>query len=124
MKAKILSTALLITASLSSSVLFAAPQDPSKSTNVKSTLISNCKEAATTQGKLASADADKFCKCQVEAEGRVTESQKWEIISLQNQKKDPSTLAFVQQNKKTFETCLGPQLISKLQSAAQAAAQK
>jgi hypothetical protein len=122
MKAQMLSSALLAAVALSSASLFAAPQDPSKSTNVKATLISNCKEAATTQGKLATADADKFCRCQVDAEGRVTEAQKWEIVSTQNQKKDPNSLPFIQQNKKAFEGCLGPQLISKLQSAAKAAA--
>lgn len=120
MKSQILTTALCTALSLFSVASFAA-QDASKSTNVKAALISNCKEAATTQGKLAAADADKFCRCQIDAEGRLTTAQKWEIASTINQKKDPSSLAFVQQSNKSLESCLGPQLITKLQNAAKAA---
>ncbi|WP_343596659.1 hypothetical protein [Acinetobacter sp.] len=93
-----------------------AAQDPSKSTNVRGTLISNCKEGASKGGKLTAAEADKFCTCQVDAEGRLTKAQEWQIISTVNQKKSPSTLGFVQQQNKAIQTCFGPQLTAKLKT--------
>lgn len=93
-----------------------AAQDPSKSTNVRGTLISNCKEGAGKGGKLTAAEADKFCTCQVDAEGRLTKAQEWQIISTVNQKKSPSTLGFVQQQNKAIQTCFGPQLTAKLKT--------
>ncbi|MEB3753501.1 hypothetical protein [Acinetobacter sp. MD2(2019)] len=93
-----------------------AAQDPSKSADVRGTLISNCKEGASKGGKLTAAEADKFCTCQVDAEGRLTKAQEWQIVSTVNQKKSPSTLPFVQQQNKAIQTCFGPQLTTKLKS--------
>ncbi|MBF7686954.1 hypothetical protein [Acinetobacter rathckeae] len=93
-----------------------AAQDPSKSTNVRGTLISNCKESASKGNKLTSAEADKFCTCQVDAEGKITKAQEWQIISTVNQKKSPSTLPFIQQQNAAIQNCFGPQLTSKLKT--------
>lgn len=93
-----------------------AMSDPSKSTDVRSTLISNCKESASKAGKLTSAEADKFCSCQVDAEGRLTKAQEWQIISTVNQKKSPSSLPFIQQQNASIQKCFGPQLTSKLKA--------
>ncbi len=57
----------------------------------------------------------KFCSCNVEAQGKVTEAQKWEIQSAINSKKSPSTLAFVQQQNKDLKVCLGAPLVSILE---------
>lgn len=98
-----------------------AAQDPSKSTNVRGTLIGNCKESAGKGGKLTAAEADKFCTCQVDAEGRLTKAQEWQIISTVNQKKSPSSLPFIQQQNKAIQSCFGPQLTSKLKSLSEEA---
>ena len=46
-----------------------------KSTNVKGALINVCKDQTAKGGKLSSAEVSKFCSCQVEAQGKVTEAQ-------------------------------------------------
>ena len=87
-----------------------------KSTNVKSALINVCKEQTTKGGKLSAAEVSKFCGCQIDAQGKVTEAQKWEIQSAINQKKSPATLAFVQKQNKDLQACFGPQLTGKLKT--------
>ncbi|MEO9280096.1 MULTISPECIES: hypothetical protein [Acinetobacter] len=86
-----------------------------KSTNVKGALINVCKDQTAKGGKLSSAEVSKFCSCQVDAQGKVTEAQKWEIQSAINAKKSPSSLAFVQQQNRDLKACLGPQLTTKLE---------
>ena len=86
-----------------------------KSTNVKGALINVCKDQTAKGGKLSSAEVSKFCSCQVEAQGKVTEAQKWEIQSAINAKKSPSSLAFVQQQNRDLKACFGPQLTTKLE---------
>ncbi|SDC05423.1 hypothetical protein [Acinetobacter boissieri] len=117
---KFLQSKLVLSTILASMGLVAtathAAQDPSKSTNVRSTLISNCKESATKAGKLSSTEADKFCSCQVDAEGKITKAQEWQIISTVNQKKSPSSLPFIQQQNAAVQTCFGPQLTTKLKA--------
>ncbi|WP_269914103.1 hypothetical protein [Acinetobacter sp. HY1485] len=93
-----------------------AMSDPSKSADVRGTLISNCKESASKAGKLTSSEADKFCACQVDAEGRLTKAQEWQIISTVNQKKSPSSLPFIQQQNAAIQKCFGPQLTTKLKT--------
>ncbi|WP_010115815.1 hypothetical protein [Acinetobacter sp. P8-3-8] len=96
-------------------------QQAYKSTNVKSALVNVCKTETAKGGKLSSAEVSKFCSCQIDAQGKVTEAQKWEIQSAINQKKNPSSLAFVQQQNASLKTCFGPQLTSKLETLTQAA---
>ena len=109
----ILSTLLSVTAFAATTVQ--AAENPAKSTNVKAALISACKEQTAKAGKLTSSEVSKFCSCNVEAQGKVTEAQKWEIQSAINSKKSPSTLAFVQQQNKDLKVCLGAPLVSKLE---------
>ena len=87
-----------------------------KSTNVKSALVNVCKDQTAKGGKLTSAEVSKFCSCQIDAQGKVTEAQKWEIQSTINQKKSPGTLAFVQKQNKDLQACFGPQLTGKLKT--------
>ncbi|APU48262.1 hypothetical protein DIZ70_01935 [Acinetobacter junii] len=86
-----------------------------KSTNVKSALVNVCKDQTAKGGKLTSAEVSKFCSCQIDAQGKVTEAQKWEIQSAINAKKSPSSLAFVQQQNKDLQACLGAPLVTKLE---------
>ena len=92
-----------------------------KSTNVKSALVNVCKDQTAKGGKLTSAEVSKFCSCNIEAQGKVTEAQKWEIQSAINAKKSPSSLAFVQQQNKDLQACLGAPLVTKLEKLTQEA---
>lgn len=91
-------------------------QEAYKSTNVKSALINVCKDETGKSKKLSAAEVSKYCTCAVEADGKLTNAQKWEIQSTINQKKSPATLTFVQKQNKDLQTCFGPQLTSKLKS--------
>ena len=91
-------------------------QEAYKSTNVKSALINVCKDETGKSKKLSSAEVSKYCTCAVEADGKLTNAQKWEIQSTVNQKKSPATLAFVQKQNKDLQACFGPQLTGKLKS--------
>ena len=91
-------------------------QEAYKSTNVKSALINVCKDETGKSKKLSSAEVSKYCTCAVEADGKLTNAQKWEIQSTINQKKSPATLAFVQKQNKDLQACFGPQLTGKLKS--------
>jgi hypothetical protein len=66
--------------------------------------------------KLTSAEVSKYCGCAIEADGKLTNAQKWEIQSTINQKKSPGTLAFVQKQNKDLQACFGPQLTGKLKT--------
>ena len=87
-----------------------------KSTNVKSALINVCKDETGKSKKLTAAEVSKYCSCAIEADGKLTNAQKWEIQSTINQKKSPATLAFVQKQNKDLQTCFGPQLTGKLKT--------
>ncbi|MGA9699010.1 hypothetical protein [Acinetobacter sp. ANC 3781] len=91
-------------------------QEAYKSTNVKSALINVCKDETGKSKKLSAAEVSKYCTCAVEADGKLTNAQKWEIQSTVNQKKSPATLAFVQKQNKDLQACFGPQLTGKLKS--------
>ncbi|ALD01421.1 MAG: hypothetical protein VB979_02755 [Acinetobacter sp.] len=91
-------------------------QEAYKSTNVKSALINVCKDETGKSKKLSAAEVSKYCTCAVEADGKLTNSQKWEIQSSVNQKKSPATLAFVQKQNKDLQACFGPQLTGKLKT--------
>lgn len=91
-------------------------QQAYKSTNVKSALINVCKEETAKGNKLSATEVSKYCTCAIEADGKLTNAQKWEIQSAINQKKSPSTLAIVKKQNADLQACFGPQLTSKLQS--------
>ncbi len=120
LKSNIILSTLVSTVALMATASNAAEtnklQEAYKSTNVKSALINVCKEETGKGKKLSSAEVSKYCSCAVEADGRLTNAQKWEIQSTINQKKSPATLAFVQKQNKDLQACFGPQLTGKLKS--------
>ncbi|MDH1489073.1 hypothetical protein N5E66_13060 [Acinetobacter johnsonii] len=120
LKSNILLSTLVSAAALFATASNAAEsnklQEAYKSSNVKSALINVCKEETGKSKKLSAAEVSKYCTCAVEADGKLTNAQKWEIQSAINQKKSPSTLAFVQKQNKDLQTCFGPQLTGKLKS--------
>ena len=83
---------------------------------VKAALINVCKEETGKGKQLTSSEVSKYCTCAVEADGKLTNAQKWEIQSTINQKKSPATLAFVQKQNKDLQACFGPQLTGKLKT--------
>ena len=91
-------------------------QEAYKSTNVKAALINVCKDETGKSKKLTAAEVSKYCTCAVEADGRLTNAQKWEMQSAINQKKSPASLAFVQKQNQDLQACFGPQLTGKLKS--------
>lgn len=91
-------------------------QQAYKSTNVKSALINVCKEETAKSKKLSAAEVSKYCSCAIDADGKLTNAQKWEIQSTINQKKSPATLGFVQNQNKDLQACFGPQLTGKLKT--------
>ncbi|MFW1859860.1 hypothetical protein [Acinetobacter defluvii] len=98
-----------------------ALQQAYKSSNVKSALIGVCKTETAKGGKLTSAEVSKYCTCAIESDGKLTNDQKWQIQSAINQKKSPSTLAFVQKQNQELQSCFGPQLTGKLKTLTEAA---
>lgn len=92
-----------------------------KSSNVKSSLVSLCKEETGKSGKLNASEVSKYCTCAIDSDGKLTNNQKWEIQSSINQKKNPSSLAFVQKQNQELKACFGPQLTKKLETLTQQA---
>jgi hypothetical protein len=115
---------IMLSIAVSTTALFASVahadndklQQAYKSTNVKSALINVCKEETGKGKKLSAAEVSKYCTCAVEADGRLTNAQKWDIQSAINQKKSPASLAFVQKQNKDLQACFGPQLTGKLKT--------
>jgi len=120
---KNLKSNIMVSAIMSVAALFATTthanndklQQAYKSTNVKAALINVCKEETAKGKKLTTAEVSKYCTCAVEADGKLTNAQKWEIQSAINQKKSPATLTFVQKQNKDLQTCFGAPLVSKLE---------
>ncbi|MFW1754249.1 hypothetical protein GFH30_08835 [Acinetobacter wanghuae] len=126
---KNLKSNIILSALVSAAALFASTahadneklQQAYKSSNVKAGLINVCKSETGKGNKLTAAEVSKYCTCAVEADGRLTNAQKWEIQSTINQKKSPATLAFVQKQNKDLQACFGPQLTGKLKTLTEAA---
>lgn len=119
LKTRFFAPALVAASACMTTTVFASEADLQqayKSTNVKAALINVCKTETSKGGKLTAAEVAKYCGCAIESDGKLTNAQKWEIQSTINQKKSPSTLAFVQQQNQALKTCFGPQLTTKLQS--------
>ncbi|WP_273778839.1 hypothetical protein [Acinetobacter sp. GSS19] len=124
LKAKIILSTLVSAAALMAGTTHAETnkiQEAYKSTNVKAALINVCKEETAKGKKLTAAEASKYCSCAVEADGKLTNAQKWEIQSTINQKKSPATLAFVQKQNRDLQACFGPQLTGKLKTLSEEA---
>lgn len=84
-------------------------------------MIGVCKTETAKGGKLTSAEVSKYCSCAIESDGKLTNDQKWQIQSAINQKKNPSSLAFVQKQNQDLQACFGPQLTGKLKTLTEAA---
>ena len=131
---KILKSNILVSAVMAAVACFATGaqaqdklQQAYKSTNVKNALVNVCKEETQKGNKLTAAEVSKYCTCAVNADGKLTNDQKWQIQSAINQKKSPSTLAFVQKQNQELKACFGAPLVTKLQKLteqAQAAQKK
>lgn len=121
LKSSIVLSALLSATALVAGTAHADMQSAYKSTNVKSALVGVCKEETAKGAKLSTAEVAKYCSCAVDADGRLTNAQRWEIQSTINQKKNPSTLPFVQKQNKDLQACFGPQLTTKLKTLTEAA---
>ncbi|MHA5057333.1 hypothetical protein ACX2CK_11230 [Acinetobacter schindleri] len=140
-KAKLLATSLLSLSALFSTASFAnddqakakaefeamkkeyttAMKNAGSSSNVRDGLIKACAipyKQAVKYKKLTQSDVNKLCTCEVDAEGKLTQAQKWQIQSTINQKKNPATLAFVEKQNQDLEACFGPQLTNKLKTLA------
>ncbi len=99
---KNLKSNIIVSAIMSAAALFATTthadndklQQAYKSTNVKAALINVCKEETAKGKKLTTAEVSKYCTCAVEADGKLTNAQKWEIQSAINQKKSPAHFSF------------------------------
>ena len=91
-------------------------------TNIKGGLVDMCKEDSGKSGKLSAAEVDKYCKCSIDADGKITNEQKWEIQSAINAKKNPASIAFVQQQNASLEACFGAPLTAKVKQLAMDAA--
>ena len=119
LKSNIFLSALFSAATLMATTVHADTQklqQAYKSANVKSALINICKEETAKGKKLSAAEVSKYCSCAIKADGKLTNAQKWEIQSTINQKKNPSTLAFVKKQNTDLQACFGPQLTGKLKT--------
>jgi hypothetical protein len=92
-----------------------------KSSNVKNSLVGVCKDETAKSGKLNASEVSKYCTCAIESDGKLTNNQKWEIQSAINQKKNPSTLPFVQKQNQELKACFGSALTTKLENLTQQA---
>ena len=118
LKSNLILSSLFSTVALMAGAAHAAEnpvQAAYKSTNVKGALVNVCKDQTAKGGKLSSSEVSKFCSCQVEAQGKVTEAQKCENQIAINAKKSPRSIGFVQQQNRDLKACFGPQLTTKLE---------
>lgn len=129
MNSKIILSSVIAISSLFSVSSFAAPSADQqaqmaaiyKSNNVKQGLINACVAEQTKAGALKALTKDevsKLCKCNVESQGRMTNSLQWELQSAQNakdEKKYATTLQnFGKSEQPKIKACLGTALETKL----------
>lgn len=126
-KANMIKAALLSAASLMSIHLYAAEdqrlQKAFASTDIKAAIVGICKEDTTKTNKFTAAEVDKYCKCRVDSDSKITDEQKWAFRSAVNAKKDPTQLPFVKQQNASLEACLGAPLTQKVMKIMKDAAQ-
>ena len=125
MKSKIIIASLATITTLFSAASFAADQAKMaaayKSNNIKQSLVNLCVEEQTQAGALKAItkdDVTKLCKCNVESQGRMTQSLQWELQGAQNAK-DQNRFAtamqgFAKTEQPKVKACLGPTLEAKL----------
>lgn len=125
MKSKIIIASLAAVSALFSVATFAADQSKMaaayKSNNVKQSLINICVEEQTKAGALKALtknEVSKLCKCNVESQGRMSQSLQWELQGAQNAKDQKRFATAMQGYAKSeqpkIKACLGTALETKL----------
>lgn len=128
MKSKIILSSVLAISTLFSAASFANTADAQakmaaayKSSNVKQGLIGVCVDEQTKAGALKALTKDevnKLCKCNVESQGRMTNSLQWELQSARNAKDEKKYATALQRFGKSeqpkVKACLGTALETKL----------
>lgn len=92
----------------------AAPAAPKPSTDIKGDMIKACTENLSKNKVLPSADAAKFCRCNTTTEGNLKVSETWEIQSMINAGKDPSSHPAIIRSKNEMKACAGDDLLNTL----------
>ncbi len=85
------------------------------STDIKGDMIKTCTDSLVKNKVLTNADAAKFCRCNTTTEGNLKVSETWEIQSLINAGKDPSTHPAILRSKNEMKACAGEPLLKTLQ---------
>ena len=99
----------------------AAPQAaPKPSTDIKGDMIKACTDSFIKNKILSNADAAKFCRCNTTTEGNLKVSDTWEIQSMINAGKDPSTHPAIVRSKNEMKTCAGDDVLNTLKEKTQA----
>lgn len=94
----------------------ATPQPTAKpSTDIKGDMIKACTDSLSKNKILSSTDAAKFCRCNTTTEGNLKVSDTWEVQSMINAGKDPSTHPAIVRSKNEMKACAGEPLLKTLQ---------
>lgn len=89
----------------------AAPQANAKgSTDIKGDMIKSCTDTYLKAKILSNAEASKFCRCKIAADGNMKVGDIWEIQSAANAGKNPMTHPSIAKAQSELATCLGPEL--------------
>jgi hypothetical protein len=73
--------------------------------DIKQTQIDNCVNGTVKNKITDKANATKLCECTVGVRSEMTIGQTWEIESMAQNKKDPSTLPYVKKMQKDLQQC-------------------
>lgn len=73
--------------------------------DIKQDQINNCVNGTVKYKMGDKATATKLCKCTVGVRSEMTIGQMWEIESMAQSKKDPSTLPYVKKMQKELQQC-------------------
>jgi hypothetical protein len=85
----VLRAALLMSTIVITGTSHAAEAKPS--TDIRGDMIKQCTENFVKNKILSDADAGKFCKCNITVEGNMKNSEQWEIQSMINAGKNPTS---------------------------------
>ena len=106
----------------------AAVDSALKSSDVRGGLIKACGvqyKKTVSEKMLTQADVTKLCTCTVDAEGRVTEAQKWDLQSAANAKNQSKfqqlQTAILKSQGESVKKCVGTTLDKKINDLAQKA---
>lgn len=124
----VLRAALLMSTIVITGTSHAAEAKPS--TDIRGDMIKQCTENFVKNKILSDADAGKFCKCNITVEGNMKNSEQWEIQSMINAGKNPTSHPAVVRSRSEMTACAGDKLLQDVklkvenaQKAAMAAAQ-